>query len=89
MRFKWSEVLTISDNIKDMNRLSVTEFKAQCLSLLGKLEPEGIVLTRHGKPIARVIPEPSDNTPLIGSMKGKIRVKGDIFSTGARWNAES
>jgi hypothetical protein len=26
---------------------------------------------------------------LIGSMKDKVRVKDDIFSTGMKWNAES
>lgn len=39
--------------------------------------------------MARVIPADSDCAALIGSMKGKIKVKGDVFSTGIAWNAES
>nr|MBA2334744.1 type II toxin-antitoxin system prevent-host-death family antitoxin [Blastocatellia bacterium] len=51
---------------------------------------EGIVVEKRGKPIAKVIPVgPADNSGLIDSMKGIIKVSGDIFSTGVKWNAES
>jgi prevent-host-death family protein len=69
--------------------ISASKFKEQCLSLLDHLEPEGIVVTKHGKPVARVIPADSGCVALIGSMKGKVKVKGDVFSTGIGWNAES
>jgi len=42
-----------------MRSLSVTEFRRQCLSLLDRLPEEGeegIVITKHGQPIARVAP---------------------------------
>jgi len=57
--------------------------------LLDHLDPEGIVVTKHGKPVARLIPASSDCAALIGSLKGKVKVTGDVFSTGIRWNAES
>lgn len=69
--------------------ISVSQFKAQCLSVLDNIAPEGFVITRRGKPIARVVPEGSTCAPLIGSMKGKLMVKGDILSSGVRWNAQS
>ena len=47
------------------------------------------VITKRGKPVAKLIPLESDNARLIGSMKGKLLVRGKIFSTGIRWNAES
>ena len=72
-----------------MRTVNATKFKEQCLSLLDTLESEGIVVTKRGKPVARVIPISSDCADLIGSMKGKIKIKGDILSTGLRWNAES
>jgi antitoxin (DNA-binding transcriptional repressor) of toxin-antitoxin stability system len=34
----------------------ISKFKEQCLSLLDHLDPEGIVVTKHGKAVARVIP---------------------------------
>jgi len=65
------------------------EFEARCLSLLRRLDPDGIVITKHGKPVARLIPIESGCANLIGSMKGKIGVKGNVFSTGTRWDAQS
>jgi prevent-host-death family protein len=40
----------------DMRDLSITEFRRQCLSLLDDLPDEGIVITKHGQPVARVAP---------------------------------
>lgn len=72
-----------------METLNASKFKEQCLSLLDHLDPDGIVITKHGKPVARLIPIESSCADLIGSMKGKIRITGDIFSTGLKWDAES
>jgi antitoxin (DNA-binding transcriptional repressor) of toxin-antitoxin stability system len=72
-----------------MMEISVSKFKEQCLSLLDHLGPDGIVVTKHGKAVARVIPADSDCAALIGSMEGKMKVTGDVFSTGIGWNAES
>ncbi|REJ82221.1 MAG: type II toxin-antitoxin system Phd/YefM family antitoxin [Acidobacteria bacterium] len=35
-----------------------TEFKQTCLRLLDTVGPEGIVITKHGKPVAKLIPIP-------------------------------
>ena len=57
--------------------------------LFDNLDAEGIIITKQGKPIARLVPAGSGCAELIGGMKGKIQVRGDIFSTGLGWNAES
>jgi prevent-host-death family protein len=72
-----------------MERINASKFKEQCLALLDSLDPEGLVITKHGKPVARLIPAGADCRELIGSMKGKIRIHGDILSTGLRWDAQS
>ena len=69
--------------------LNASKFKEQCLGLLDRLEPEGIVITKHGKPIARLIPIDTGCADLIGSMKDQIKVNGEILSTGIGWDAES
>lgn len=70
--------------------ISASEFKAKCLQIFDELGPDGIVVEKRGKPIAKVVPYgDADNSMLIGSMKGQIRKSGDIFSTGVKWNAES
>lgn len=74
-----------------MKTVGATEFKQQCLSLLNHLEPDGLVVTKHGKPVARVLPYQRGFAPLIGSLQDKIIIRGDILSTGSVWqaNAES
>jgi len=67
-----------------MMHVNASKFKAQCLAILDNLDPEGIVITRHGKPVARVVPEGSNCADLIGSMKGKIQITGDLMSTGLK-----
>lgn len=59
-----------------MKSIAASRFKEQCLAILDSVDPEGIVITKHGKPV-------------IGSLKGKIKIKGNILSTGLRWNAQS
>ena len=72
-----------------MKTLSATEFKQQCLSLLDQLDAEGLVVTKHGKPIARILPYERRFAPLIGSLRDKIRIEGDIVSTGAAWQSNA
>jgi prevent-host-death family protein len=43
-----------------MERINAAKFKEQCLALLDNLDPEGIIITEHGKPVARLIPASSD-----------------------------
>ena len=72
-----------------MKKISVSKFKAECLAILDHLESEGIEITKHGKTVAKVIPVEQQSSSLIGCMKGKIKKKGNMFSTGIEWNAES
>ena len=70
--------------------ITVTEFKAKCLQLLDNLDSQGLIVTKRGRPVARVLPVSLPaNADVVGSMRDKIRVKGDLFTTGARWDAQS
>ena len=71
-----------------MKSVSAARFKEQCLALLDQVGPDGIIITKHGKPIAKLIPVHMDTANLIGSFKGKIKIKGNILSTGLKWDAE-
>jgi prevent-host-death family protein len=71
-----------------MKSIPAAEFKARCLSLLDRVTPEGIVITKRGKPVAKLVPVGTGPGEVIGSLKGKIRIKGRILSTGLRWNAQ-
>jgi prevent-host-death family protein len=59
-------------------QMGATEFKAKCLGVLDEVEKDKaeIIITRRGKPIARLVPIPEE--PLFGRMKGTFEIVGDI-----------
>ena len=72
-----------------MKTIGASQFKVQCLALLDRLEGDGLVVTKHGKPVARVVPYSQNFADLIGSLRDQIDIKGDIVSTGATWQADA
>lgn len=72
-----------------MKTIEMAKFKEQCLALLDKLTPEGIVVTKHGVPVARVLPYPQRPEAMIGALREKITVRGDILSTRTSWKADA
>ena len=70
-----------------MKTIGASKFKEQCLSLIDNLPAEGTVITKHGRPVARIIPYPSRPEHLVGALRGKIQIRGDILSTGEAWDA--
>ena len=70
-----------------MKTIGATKFKEQCLALLDQLDADGLVITKHGKPIARVVPCDQQDADLIGSLRHKIKIRGDLLTTGVRWDA--
>lgn len=71
-----------------MKHIGAAKFKAQCLALLDDLGPEGLVITKHGRPVARLMPFRQEPAALIGALKGQVRIKGDLLSTGLGWHAD-
>ena len=71
-----------------MERIGAAKFKERCLALLDALGPEGLIITKHGTPVAVVTPYPRSSADLIGCLRDKLEVRGDIFSTGLAWDAD-
>jgi prevent-host-death family protein len=72
-----------------MKQIPAAKFKEQCLSLLDRVDEDGIVITKRGKPVAKLIPIRAESAELIGRLKGRVKVKGNVLSTGLKWNAQS
>ena len=72
-----------------MKEIGAAKFKEQCLALLDQLDADGLVVTKRGKPVARVLPYDSQGADLIGSLRHKVKIKGDVFTTGLRWDADA
>jgi prevent-host-death family protein len=60
--------------------ISIAEAKARFSELVKRAQAgEEIVVTRHGRPVARVMPPAvEDELPRIGALKGKIRIADDF-----------
>ncbi len=73
-----------------MKTVNVSTFKARCLSLLAEVQRTGepILVTRRGKPLARVGPPENTSTGL-GCMRGTARIVGEIveFDGADEWEA--
>lgn len=73
--------------------VSVTEFKAKCVGIIGKVQREGchVVIRRHGQPAAELIPVARGNgtEPLFGRARATTQVSGELFTTGEDWHAEA
>ncbi len=56
------------------------EFKAKCLKLMDEVAATGdtLVITKRGKPVARISPVQPQS--LVGRHKGQIRILGDVVS---------
>ena len=67
------------------------EFKAKCLKLLDEVQQHRsqLVITKRGKPVARLVPVTEDLPDIFGRMKGTGEILGDIVGpTGEIWNAD-
>jgi prevent-host-death family protein len=68
---------------KSPSPIPITQFKAHCLEIVEtvKRKRTSVVISKHGKPVAKLIPIDSEPVPsLYGSMKGTGREIGDIVS---------
>lgn len=57
------------------------DFKARCLKLIDDVASTGesLVITKHGKPVAKLVPLPPE-TELFGALAGSVRQENDIVS---------
>jgi prevent-host-death family protein len=66
-----------------MNDVSISEFKAKCLGLIERVHKtrQPLRITRHGRPVAEVIPAgPDRKCKFLGDMVGTAEIVGDIVS---------
>lgn len=66
------------------------EFKQRCLALLDRVAETGmpIVVTKRGRPVARVVPIELPAETLQGSVRVLAEKEEDLYSTGDAWDAE-
>lgn len=70
--------------------IKASEFKAKCLKLMDEIAADGgeIVITKHGRPVSRLVPYRKKPESLFGIDKGRLEILDDIISPiDVRWEA--
>lgn len=73
------------------NSIAAGQFKARCLQLIDEVNQHrtSIVITKHGKPLAMLVPIKKEKHSLFGCLKDSVVIRGDIVSgTGEEWEAD-
>ncbi len=71
-------------------RIPAGRFKAECLKLMDEVQDRHVsyVITKRGRPVARLVPLDSRPPLLFGYMKGSIEILGDIVAPiDVEWDA--
>jgi prevent-host-death family protein len=65
-----------------MKEMPAGAFKARCLNVMKEVQAtrEPVVVTKRGKPLVKVVPVETQGDSLLGFMKGKVKIVGDIES---------
>jgi prevent-host-death family protein len=63
--------------------IAAGEFKAKCLHLLDEVAAQRapLVITKRGKPVAKLVPIDDEPVSLFGRMAGTVRILGDIVNS--------
>ena len=81
-----------STNAANTSRtIKASEFKARCLKLMDEVAENGedIVITKNGRPTARLVAYRERPKTWFGADRGKLEILGDITSpTDVEWEAE-
>lgn len=65
-----------------MKTIAAGAFKATCLAVMDEVQRkrESVVITKNGKPVAKLVPIAEEPDPIFGFMRGKIAIVGDVVS---------
>ena len=64
------------------DQVSASQLKARCSAILEQVveRRQAVVVTRRGRPVARIVPIESEPRSLFGFARGTITVRGDVIA---------
>ncbi len=65
-----------------MKTMAAGSFKVHCLAVMDEVQAkrESVVITKHGKPVAKLVPADKGADDIYGFLAGKGEVTGDVVS---------
>jgi prevent-host-death family protein len=77
--------------VKPLPEIGAAEFKAKCLQLIDDIHARRrnfVIITKRGKPYAKLVPVDSKGEPFYGCMKGLATIHGDVTKpVDVEWKA--
>jgi prevent-host-death family protein len=65
-----------------VKKMAAGAFKTNCLAVMDEVQAkhETVVITKHGKPVAKLVPVIADTDEIYNFLGGKGAVTGDVVS---------
>ena len=65
-----------------MKTMPAGQFKIKCLAVMDEVQSkrESVIITKRGKPVAKVVPVEQESDDIFGFLEGRVTVTGDIVS---------
>lgn len=65
-----------------MKSIPAGKFKVHCLAIMDEVEAkrQPIVITKRGKPVAKLVPMENQKDDIFGFFKGKGKILGDVVA---------
>ncbi len=65
-----------------MKRIAAGSFKVHCLAVMDEVQAkrETVLITKRGKPVAKLVPVDQGADEIYGFLRGKGAVVGDVIS---------
>jgi prevent-host-death family protein len=65
-----------------MKTMAAGQFKVHCLAVMDEVQSkrQAVLITKRGKPVAKLVPVQQEKDDIFGFYKGKIKINGDVVS---------
>jgi prevent-host-death family protein len=65
-----------------MKTMAAGAFKVHCLKVMDEVQAkrQAVLITKRGKPVAKLVPVEQEKDDIFGFYKGKIKINGDVVS---------
>jgi len=65
-----------------MKKMAAGLFKVHCLAVMDEVQAkrESVVITKHGKPVAKLVPADKDTDDIYNFLGGKGAITGDVVA---------
>jgi prevent-host-death family protein len=74
--------MTMIGSVMKTKTIPAGTFKAQCLAIMDEVQKkrQAVVITKRGKPVAKLVPVEKAKDDIFGFYKGKITILGDVVA---------